>query len=99
MDLLEPDDAPLAVHEDILKYLKEQDLLGAEDEFLHQITNFSEQNVKQIVEDLLQRFERDQKLKDDYEERRKAHNQFPLFRLADILPDFKIGKLEMKQFI
>ncbi|GJQ85394.1 hypothetical protein Trydic_g10168 [Trypoxylus dichotomus] len=92
MDLLEPDDVPLTVNEDIIRYLKEQDLLGEEEEeFLQSITNFTEASIRQILEDLLKKFEKKQKLKDDYEERVEAHNQYFLFDLKNVIPEFQIN--------
>lgn len=93
MDLLEPDDEMLTFHEDVLKYLREQNLLDGEDEqFIQDVSNFREEHVKEILEELLQKFERNEKLKEEYQERVKAHNQYPLFDLKEVLPDFQIGE-------
>lgn len=79
----------------VLEYLKSQEPLKPEQDLIindYDIELTSNDIVKSILDDLIQNFEKCERLKEEYEFNVINHNQYQLFDLRDIIKDFDIGR-------
>lgn len=97
---------PLSIEQDILNYLRQQENEGQaqEDAFSHLPYSFTESFdhgafAKCILEDVLRAIQCRREMKKEHERQVRKHNQFELFDLSKIIPDFHIGKAPHSKFI
>ncbi|XP_071057156.1 ciliogenesis-associated TTC17-interacting protein [Onthophagus taurus] len=91
LNLLGDDKVPLAISEDILRYLQYQgDHGGGEEGSSVSLTNFTEERIKEILEEILRRFEERECIKENYEARAACHNQRELLDFKAVIDDFEI---------
>lgn len=97
---------PSSIEEEILNYLREQEREQQQNEgdqsiphmpytyslYEKSMVGHHDSYVKAILHELLTAIERRGLLKNEYMKRLREHNQFDLFDLATIIPDFYIGR-------
>lgn len=76
----------------VLEYLKLHEPTKPETD-TYDIILTSDEIVRDILKELLDNFDRCERLKDEYEYETVNHNQYPLFNLRESINDFFIGKL------
>lgn len=86
----ESEEFPRSLTEDILKYLAEQDYLCGEDDGLAADDQKYLPNVRQMIEQLIEKIARRAEYIEAYNAQLRAHNQYPLFNLKQLIPNFEI---------
>lgn len=83
-----------SVSQEILNYLKSQENVGeySLEDLLEIERQLNKEEMQQILSELIGRIEERARMKEEHEEKLKAHNQYPLFNFSEIIEDFYIGK-------
>ncbi|KAF2904558.1 hypothetical protein ILUMI_01605 [Ignelater luminosus] len=81
---------PHSVTEDIIKYLEEQERFNADGERWGKDTTYGINRARSVLEDIIKNIADRAQLIEEFEAQLKAHNQYPLFELDKIIPDFEI---------
>lgn len=85
---------PHSFEETILTYLRSQVAAPEDLSFdLEEVVVNPEDEIKIILEEIILKVNKRIACRDRYENLKTWHNQYPLFDLTMILPDFCIGKL------
>ncbi|KAK4877793.1 hypothetical protein RN001_010299 [Aquatica leii] len=79
---------PRSITEDILKYLEEQEQLCGEDDTAQD--DHGIKHMRTLIEQIIEKITNRAEYIDEYNEKLKAHNQYPLFNLTKIIPNFEI---------
>lgn len=93
-------DLPKSFEEDIIGYLKNQEIFAEDDifpSFSLQDQLSPEQEISNVLEEILNRVCKRIFCRDRYENIRLEHNQYPLFDLSHIIPDFCMDEDTMEQ--
>lgn len=85
---------PHSVTEDIIKYLEEQERFNIQGEGQVKDFRYGIDRVRSVLEDIIKNIADRAQLIEEFEAQLKAHNQYPLFELDKIVPDFEIGNLK-----
>ncbi|XP_031331731.1 uncharacterized protein LOC116162270 [Photinus pyralis] len=86
----ETEEFPRSLTEDILKYLEQQDYLCAEDDGLADNDQEYLHNVRHMIEQLIEKIASRAEYLEAYNAKLREHNQYPLFNLKELIPNFEI---------